>query len=98
MLPAPTKSEGQAPAHLAPKRFSRSRSRVQTLSILSITLPSCAVPAFRFDGLVRVMPSLGAGQLPYASLQAAVLRDGCGVAAHNLGGQSEALVLQALYL
>src|SRR5215213_7809292 len=44
------------------------------------------------------MPSLGTGELPYASLQAPVLRDGCGVAAHNLGSQPEALVLQALYL
>src|SRR5215210_4045011 len=46
------------------------------------------------------MPSLGAGagELPYAPLQAPILRDGRGVAAHDLGGQPEPLVLQALYL
>jgi hypothetical protein len=34
-----------------------------------------------------VLPSPGAGQLPYAPLQAPVLRDGRRVAAHDLGAQ-----------
>src|SRR5215204_1747872 len=61
---------------------------------------SLVVPKLRFDGPIQVIPSLGAGagELPYAPLQAPVLRDGRGVTAHDLGGQPEALVLQAFYL
>src|SRR5919112_4397803 len=60
---------------------------------------SLVVPKLRFDGPIRVVSSLGAGagELPYAPLQAPVFRDGCGVAAHELGGRPEPLVLQALY-
>src|SRR5829696_1449204 len=69
-------------------------------ALLRSRCPSLVVPQLRFDSPIRVMPSLGAaaGELPYAPLQAAVLRGSCGVAAHDLGGQPEALVLQALYL
>src|SRR5215212_8957448 len=44
------------------------------------------------------MPSLGTGEISYALLQAAVLPGGRGVAAHDLRGQPEALILQVLYL
>src|SRR5215212_2524402 len=44
------------------------------------------------------MASLGTGELPYAPLQAAVLCDGRWAASHDLRGQPEARLLQALYL
>src|SRR5829696_3115699 len=79
--------------------ISRSSARCSRWSSPSFTPhPSLVVPRLRFYGPVRVMPSLGTGELPYPLLEAAIFPGGRGVAPHDLRGQPEALALQALYL
>src|SRR5829696_704999 len=79
--------------------ISRSSARCSRWSSPSFTpRPSLVVPHLRFYGPVRVMPSLGTGELPYPLLEAAIFPGGRGVAPHDLRGQPEALALQALYL